>query len=84
MLSCIYQSISHYFKCSVATLILFVVGTQVATSQPTKTRDQLELERATFLIRQAFEEDEAGDREEAVQLYTQAVELCLNIVSGVT
>jgi len=56
----------------------------VATSQPTKTRDQLELERATFLIRQAFEEDEAGDREEAVQLYTQAVELCLNIVSGVT
>ncbi|WAR09858.1 CAN7-like protein [Mya arenaria] len=40
---------------------------------------KLELERANFLIRQAFEADGSQDRKEAIQLYTEAVELCLKI-----
>lgn len=40
---------------------------------------QAELERATFLIKQAFEEDDQGNKQEAIDLYTEAVELCLKI-----
>ncbi|KAK2170660.1 hypothetical protein LSH36_1g05016 [Paralvinella palmiformis] len=46
---------------------------------PVKTKQQQELDRARYLIEQAFEEDEAGNREEAFELYTQAAELCLNL-----
>lgn len=49
-------------------------------SDPLKSRQQLDLERARFLVTQAFEEDEKGNDEEAVELYTQAVELCIQTV----
>ncbi|XP_052813546.1 calpain-7-like [Mya arenaria] len=48
-------------------------------NEPSKSSHQLELERANFLIRQAFEADGSQDRKEAIQLYTEAVELCLKI-----
>ena len=38
------------------------------------------MERAEFLLRQAFEQDEGGNEEEAVELYMQAAELCLTLV----
>lgn len=41
----------------------------------------MDLERAHFLVTQAFEEDEKGNDDEAVELYTQAVELCIKTVS---
>ena len=41
---------------------------------------QLKMERAEFLLRQAFEQDEGGNEEEAVELYMQAAELCLTLV----
>ncbi|XP_078656259.1 calpain-7-like [Branchiostoma floridae x Branchiostoma belcheri] len=42
-----------------------------------KTQQQIDLERARFLIEQAFEEDENDNKEEAAELYMEAVELCL-------
>ncbi|XP_062980483.1 calpain-7 isoform X3 [Elgaria multicarinata webbii] len=44
---------------------------------PLKSKQQLDLERAHFLVTQAFDEDEKGNGEEAIELYTEAVELCL-------
>ncbi|KAM6935619.1 LOW QUALITY PROTEIN: calpain-7 [Lycodopsis pacificus] len=51
---------------------------QAQKSDPLKSRQQVDLERAHFLVTQAFEEDEKGNDDEAVELYTQAVELCIN------
>lgn len=51
---------------------------QAQTSDPLKTREQVDLERAHFLVTQAFEEDEKGNVDEAIELYTQAVELCIH------
>ncbi|KAI8515938.1 calpain 7 [Branchiostoma belcheri] len=42
-----------------------------------KTQQQIDLERARFLIEHAFEEDENDNKEEAAELYMEAVELCL-------
>ncbi|GBN12887.1 Calpain-7 [Araneus ventricosus] len=50
---------------------------EVNTKRPEKNEQKLELERAEFLLRQGLEEDEAGNDEEAVELYLQAAELCL-------
>ncbi|KAH0627281.1 hypothetical protein JD844_002804 [Phrynosoma platyrhinos] len=44
---------------------------------PLKSKQQLDLERAHFLVTQAFDEDEKGNGDEAIELYTEAVELCL-------
>ena len=37
-------------------------------------------ERADFLLRQAFDEDEAGNEAEATELYMEAAELCIELV----
>ncbi|PRD24301.1 UNVERIFIED_CONTAM: Calpain-7 [Trichonephila clavipes] len=50
---------------------------EASTSKPAKNEEKLELERAEFLLRQGLEEDEAGNDEEATELYLQAAELCL-------
>ncbi|KAK1173538.1 calpain-7 isoform X1 [Acipenser oxyrinchus oxyrinchus] len=50
---------------------------QAQSIDPLKSKHQLDLERAYFLVTQAFEDDENGNVEEAVELYTQAVELCI-------
>uniref|UniRef100_A0A3B5Q785 Calpain 7 n=1 Tax=Xiphophorus maculatus TaxID=8083 RepID=A0A3B5Q785_XIPMA len=50
---------------------------QSQKSDPLKSRHQVDLERAHFLVTQAFEEDEKGNDDEAIELYTQAVELCI-------
>lgn len=50
---------------------------QAQKSDPLKSREQVDLERAHFLVTQAFEEDEKGNVDEAIELYTQAVELCI-------
>ncbi|CAN9514441.1 unnamed protein product [Ophioblennius macclurei] len=46
-------------------------------SDPLKSRQHVDLERAHFLVTQAFEEDEKENDDEAIELYTQAVELCI-------
>ena len=43
---------------------------------------QMDLERAQFLLRQAFDEDEGENKEEASELYMQAVEMFIKIVSN--
>ncbi|XP_022109312.1 calpain-7-like isoform X2 [Acanthaster planci] len=48
---------------------------QVAT--PVKSDDQIAAERANFLLRQAFEEDEQGNQEDATELYLNAAEMCI-------
>uniref|UniRef100_A0A3Q3KUL0 Calpain 7 n=1 Tax=Mastacembelus armatus TaxID=205130 RepID=A0A3Q3KUL0_9TELE len=50
---------------------------QAEKSDPLKSRQQVDLERAHFLVTQAFNEDEKGNDDEAIELYTQAVELCI-------
>ncbi|XP_078098502.1 calpain-7 [Mustelus asterias] len=53
------------------------VQAQSTTGDPLKTKQQMDLERAHFLVTQAFDEDEKGNADEAVELYTEGVELCL-------
>ncbi|KAK2902793.1 hypothetical protein QQF64_010354 [Cirrhinus molitorella] len=50
---------------------------QAQSTDPLKSKHQLDLERAYFLVTQAFEEDEKESADEAIELYTQAVELCI-------
>ncbi|KAM6967673.1 calpain-7 [Aplochiton taeniatus] len=50
---------------------------QAQHTDPLKSRQQVDLERAHFLVTQAFEEDEKGNGDDAIELYTQAVELCI-------
>ena len=47
---------------------------------PAKSPQQLEMDRAKFLLSQAFEEDEANNQEEAFELYTQAAENFIKLV----
>ena len=42
----------------------------------------MDLERAQFLLRQAFDEDEGENKDEASELYMQAVEMFIKIVSN--
>jgi PREDICTED: similar to reO_6 len=42
---------------------------------------EADLSRACFLLNQALDEDQAGHSEEAVELYLDAVDLCLKAVS---
>ena len=46
---------------------------------PIKSKLQLDMDRARYLVEQAFEEDSKGNEDEAFELYTQAAELCLNL-----
>ncbi|XP_037746257.1 calpain-7 isoform X4 [Chelonia mydas] len=50
---------------------------QSQNTDPLKSKQQLDLERAHFLVTQAFDEDDKGNAEEAIELYSEAVELCL-------
>lgn len=47
-----------------------------------KTQQQKDMERAEFLLYQAFDDDEDGNTDDAVELYMQAVELCLQARKG--
>lgn len=51
------------------------------SSQSDDTRSA---ERARFLLEQALDEDEQGNAEEAIELYSEAVELCLESRKSVT
>ena len=46
-----------------------------------KSPEQAALERANFLLRQAFEEDEQGNDKDAIELYLNAAEMCIQAVS---
>uniref|UniRef100_A0A8C8C8G6 Calpain catalytic domain-containing protein n=1 Tax=Oncorhynchus tshawytscha TaxID=74940 RepID=A0A8C8C8G6_ONCTS len=56
---------------------------QAQSSDPLKSKQQVDLERAHFLVTQAFEEDEKGNGDEAIELYTQAVELCIQTTNTI-
>ena len=45
-----------------------------------KGNSGIDLRRAEFLIREAINEDEAGNEDDAIELYSQAVEVCLKAV----
>ncbi|KAM4689268.1 calpain-7 [Discoglossus pictus] len=57
---------------------------QAQNADPLKSKQQLDLERAHFLVTQAFDEDDKGNAEEAIELYTEAVELCLTTSNETT
>ncbi|KAM9187438.1 calpain-7 isoform 2-T2 [Dugong dugon] len=54
---------------------------QSKNADPLKSKHQLDLERAHFLVTQAFDEDEKENVEDAIELYTEAVDLCLKTSS---
>ncbi|ESP01924.1 hypothetical protein LOTGIDRAFT_138889 [Lottia gigantea] len=54
------------------------------SSSPFKSDEQLNVDRAKFLLNQGFDEDEAGNTETAIDLYKQAVELFIKIKNGTT
>lgn len=65
-------------------LILFQFIVASANIQITqKSPQQLDLERAEFLMHQALDEDEDGAMDEAVQLYSEAVDVCLKAVRSI-
>ena len=41
----------------------------------------MRMERAQFIVRHAFEEDEAGNETEAAELYMEAAQLCIDLVN---
>lgn len=51
---------------------------------PVKSEEQVASERANFLLKQAFEEDEQGNTEEATELYLNAAEMCIGAVGILT
>lgn len=61
---------------------LYVCEGLESREQETETvsGEQLKLQRCRFLLSHALDADEAGDKEAAVQLYTQAVEFSLTAV----
>ncbi|KAK3587933.1 hypothetical protein CHS0354_014448 [Potamilus streckersoni] len=52
---------------------------QSTNLEPHKTEQQKDLERAKFLISNALEADEGGNAQEAIELYSEAVELWIKI-----
>ena len=44
--------------------------------------EQKDLEKADFLVRQGLDEDEKGNKDDALPLYMDAAELCLRTVSA--
>jgi len=46
-----------------------------------KSQGEILVDKAKFMMNQALGTDEAGSKDEAVKLYTTAVEFCLNAVS---
>ena len=51
--------------------------TRVHTVKSEKKKGNCDLERGHFLLLEALDEDEAGNSEEAVQLYTESITLCI-------
>ncbi|GFR95180.1 calpain-7-like [Elysia marginata] len=58
-------------------------SSKTASNEPLKTQQQTDLEKAGFLLTEALDEDEQGNISEAVDLYSEAVQLCLKIVGKV-
>ncbi|CAH1789739.1 unnamed protein product [Owenia fusiformis] len=54
-------------------------GTGSSFQAPVKTQHQLNMERAEYTIREAFDEDEGGNKDEAIELYMEAAEMFLKI-----
>ncbi|CAG9531209.1 unnamed protein product [Cercopithifilaria johnstoni] len=57
-----------------------VIRSQSASRMSTniKNQQQLNIERAEFLLYQALDQDEEGNVSEAIALYSLAIELCIN------
>jgi hypothetical protein len=54
---------------------------QAAAQSVVQTESQKQLQQCRFLLCQALDADEAGNKDEAVELYTQAVDLGIRAVS---
>ncbi|XP_005103688.1 calpain-7 [Aplysia californica] len=54
-------------------------STKSGPTQPQKTNLQLDLERARFILSEALDEDEQKNLDEAINLYSEAIDLCLQI-----
>ncbi|GFO06594.1 calpain-7 [Plakobranchus ocellatus] len=52
---------------------------KVTNAETVKSQHQTDLERAGFLLSEALDEDEQGNLNEAIDLYSEAVDVCLQI-----
>ena len=66
--------------CNVIDIVSATKGAGGPANLIMKTEQQIQMDRAKFLVEKAFEEDEQDNNEEASELYMQAVELCLTLV----
>lgn len=71
--ACISDKANEYLK-RAEELVKLTSSTHLPV---TSNAQQLQLDRAKFLLSQALDEDEADNYQEALELYTLAVELCL-------
>lgn len=59
---------------------MLTVDTELESSARSLDQTTVKLKQCHFLFKQALDADEAGLRENALELYTQAVEVALNTV----
>ncbi|RUS82963.1 hypothetical protein EGW08_009300 [Elysia chlorotica] len=52
---------------------------KISGAEPPKTQQQTDLEKAGFFLSEALDEDEQGNINEAIDLYSEAVQLCLKL-----
>ncbi|XP_077516036.1 calpain-7-like isoform X2 [Amblyomma americanum] len=71
--ACISDKANEYLK-RAEELVKLTSSTHLPV---TSNAQQLQLDRAKFLLSQALDEDERDNYQDALELYTQAVELCL-------
>ncbi|XP_059165867.1 calpain-7-like [Physella acuta] len=57
-------------------------STRTVSPEHHKTEQQLNLEKAKFLLTEALKEDEQNNVEEAIDLYSEAISLCLKVRDG--
>ncbi len=75
------EQIKRRRKVKLFKLYLLLVYLECQLNSKQKSAQQLDSERAEFLLYQALENDERGNIDEAIDLYSAAIELCLETVT---
>lgn len=71
--------ILHLSKCSVYTITMYKIWPHCTGAQ--QAESERIMQQCYFLMQQALDADEADLKDLALQLYTQAVELAVSVVS---
>jgi hypothetical protein len=74
----------HLYKLYDSNLTGTGLNQQATVQSVVQSESQKQLQQCRFLLCQALDADEAGNKDEAVELYTQAVDLGIRAVSNQT